>query len=169
MLGIAEIQGRDMTSISSIPQHPEPRAQFDAGVAPAESEASVAASPAEEAGDAGLAADPGEPEDMQAKLDRLIDSQAESGALSGAQAKELRSFFAQRIGGEVAAQRGSAPESAAPTRPISEAATRQLDAMSAFLDKLRNAAASGSITYGSNSGTSSNGSSATGWVIDTKA
>ncbi len=155
-----------MTSISSIPQQSDPRAQFDAGFAPAESEARVAAVNAAEADDTGLAADPGEPEDMQAKLDKLIDSQAESGALSSEQAKELRSFFAQRIGGEVATQRN---DNAAPSKPISEAATRQLDAMSAFLDKLRNAAASGSITYGNNSGTSSNGSSATGWVIDTKA
>lgn len=158
-----------MTSISAIPQHPE-RAPIDAAFAPVELEARDAASlPAEpEAGDAALSADPGEPEDMQAKLDRLIDSQAESGALSDAQANELRSFFAQRVGGETVSK-GEAQASASPTRPISEAATRQLDAMAAFLDKLRNAAASGAITYGSNSGTSSNGSSATGWVIDTKA
>ncbi|NYT41182.1 hypothetical protein HZY97_10470 [Sphingomonas sp. R-74633] len=52
---------------------------------------------------------------------------------------------------------------------ISAAATRQLDAMTAFLEKLRSAAASNSATYGSNAGTTSNGSSATGLVINTNA
>jgi len=158
-----------MTSISAIPQHPE-RASIDAGFVPVELEARAAATQqaAPDAGDTALSADPGEPEDMQAKLDRLIDNQTESGALSDEQANELRSFFAQRIGGETPSK-AEAPTSASPTRPISEAATRQLDAMAAFLDKLRNAAASGAITYGSNSGTSNNGSSATGWVIDTRA
>ncbi|MEP9358476.1 hypothetical protein [Sphingomonas sp. KR3-1] len=55
------------------------------------------------------------------------------------------------------------------TTQISAAASRQLEAMTAFLEKLRSSAASGSSTYGSNAGTTSNGSSATGLVIDTNA
>lgn len=52
---------------------------------------------------------------------------------------------------------------------ISPAATRQLDAMTAFLQKLRDAAASASSTYGGNAGAAGKGSSATGLVIDTNA
>jgi hypothetical protein len=52
---------------------------------------------------------------------------------------------------------------------ISAAATRQLDAMTAFLQKLRDTAASGNSTYGGNAGTSGTSSSATGLVIDRKA
>ena len=167
-----------MTSISSIPQHPDPRSQMDARFA-AEADGRIGGEDREaprripDRIDAAPAVDV--PEDVHGKIDGLIDSQVESGALSDGQADELRSFFAQ--GPATAAQDATGPmpartdasPDAGATKPISEAATRQLDAITAFLQKLRDAAASGAITYGSNSGTSSNGSSATGWVIDRQA
>jgi hypothetical protein len=136
----------------------------------------------------------GKPGDMKTKIDSMIDEQVKSGALTDDQAEELKGFFAQGPDGGQGGPGGpGGPQGAGGPPPgpppsgdsdsddddstddttvqtqISEAAARQLEAMTAFLEKLRSAASSGSSTYGSNAGTSSNGSSATGLVINTNA
>lgn len=134
----------------------------------------------------------GKPGDMKGKIDGLIDEQVKSGALTDDQAAELKSFFAQGPDGGQGGPGGAKGAGGPPPGPppassdsdsdddstdsstdsatqISEAAARQLEAMTAFLQKLRDSAASGSATYGNNAGTTSNGSSATGMVIDTQA
>ncbi|MFS2109299.1 hypothetical protein ACCC88_06415 [Sphingomonas sp. Sphisp140] len=181
-----------MTSISPLSQRMDPRAQMDARISAAASAGAIstddqaALSGALDNIDSSLAADGtkgGKPGDMKAKIDGLIDGQVDSGALSEDQAAELRDFFAQGpVGGPGGPQGAGGPPPGPPpsndddsddasstTTQISEAAARKLEAMSAFLQKLRDSAASGSSVYGSNAGTSSNGSSATGWVIDSKA
>lgn len=187
-----------MTSISSMTPRPDPRAQMDARIAAAASAGTIssddqnALSSALDTIDSSLASDRasgGKPGDMKDRINGLIDSQVESGALTDDQAEELKSFFAQGPdggkGGPGGPQGAGGPPPGPPpsasgdsdgdsddtdtTTQISEAAARQLEAMTAFLQKLRDAAASGSATYGSNAGTSSNGSSATGWVIDRQA
>ncbi|MBB4837454.1 hypothetical protein HNP52_000505 [Sphingomonas kyeonggiensis] len=188
-----------MTSISSLSQRPDPRAQMDARIGAAASAGTIssddqnALSSALDTIDTSLASDRasgGKPGDMKERINGLIDSQVESGALTDDQAEELKSFFAQGPdggqGGPGGPQGAGGPPPGPPpsgtsdsdedstddtdtTTQISEAAARQLEAMTAFLQKLRDAAASGSATYGSNAGTSSNGSSATGWVIDRQA
>lgn len=187
-----------MTSISSMTQRPDPRAQMDARIAAAASAGAIssddqnALSSTLDTIDTSLASDRtngGKPGDMKDRINGLIDGQVESGALTDDQAEELKSFFAQGPdggqGGPGGPRGASGPppgpppsssddsdddtSSADPTTQISEAAARQLEAMTAFLQKLRDAAASGSATYGNNAGTSSNGSSATGWVIDRQA
>lgn len=188
-----------MTSISSNVQRFDPRAQMDARISAAASAGSIssedqdALSSALDTIDSSLSADRasgGKPGEMKTKIDSMIDAQVKSGALTDDQAEELKGFFAQGPdggqggpggpGGPQAA--GGPPPSndsdsdddstdgtASAQTPISEAAARQLEAMTAFLQKLRDTAASGSGTYGSNAGTTSNGSSATGLVIDTNA
>lgn len=188
-----------MTSISSMTQRPDPRAQMDARIAAAASAGSIssddqsALSSALDTIDSSLASDRasgGKPGDMKDRVNGLIDSQAESGALTDDQAEELKSFFAQGPGGGQGGPGGPQGVGGPPPGPppsgagasdddstdgtetttqISEAAARQLEAMTAFLQKLRDAATSGSATYGSDAGASSNGSSATGWVIDRQA
>ncbi len=187
-----------MTSISSLSQRPDPRAQMDARIAAAASAGTIssddqnALSSALDTIDSSLSSDRaagGKPGDMKDRINGLIDNQVESGALTDDQAEELKSFFAQGPdggqGGPGGPQGAGGPPPGPPpsasgdsdedsddsntTTQISEAAARQLEAMTAFLQKLRDAAASGSATYGSNAGTSSSGSSATGWVIDRQA
>ena len=190
-----------MTSISSMTQRLDPRAQMDARISAAASAGSIstddqdALSSALDTIDSSLSADRagGKPGDMKDKIDGLIDKQVESGALRDDQAAELKRFFAQGPDGGQGGPGGpDGPQGAGGPPPgpppaasdsdedstdddtrvqtqISEAAARQLDAMTAFLEKLRDAAASGSSTYGSNAARSSNGSSATGLVINTNA
>lgn len=188
-----------MTSISSITTRPDPRAQMDARISAAAAAGSIstddqdALSSALDTIDSSLASDRtsgGKPGDMKTRIDSMIDAQVESGALTDDQAAELKGFFAQGPDGGQGGPGGPHGAGGPPPGPppsgskesddessddasvqtqISEAATRQLEAMTAFLEKLRSAAASGSSTYGSNSGTTSNGSSATGLVINTNA
>ncbi|MDG2533219.1 hypothetical protein P6144_06145 [Sphingomonas sp. HITSZ_GF] len=187
-----------MTSISSMTQRFDPRAQMDARISAAASAGTIstddqnALSSALDTIDSSLASDRasgGKPGDMKTKIDGIIDEQVKSGALTEDQAAELKSFFAQGPDGGEGGPGGPQGAGGPPPGPppassdadsddedatdtatqISEIAARQLEAMSAFLEKLRDAAASGSSTYGSNAGKSSNGSSATGLVIDTNA
>lgn len=163
-----------MTSISSMSQ------RMDARIAAAASAGTISADDRDAlrgalgAIDSSLASDqPGGSGaiGMQGRIDGLIDAQTRNGTLTDDQAAELRRFFAQGPDGDPAASppsRGDTPGDDAGT-PISEAAARQLDAMSAFLQKLRDAAASGAATYGGNARTRGNGDTATGWVIDRQA
>jgi hypothetical protein len=152
-----------------------PRAQMDARISAAASAGTIgtddqaALNGAPDSIDTSLAAESAGPGDMKAKIGGLIDGQVDSGTLSEDQAAELRDFFAQGPAGGPPPSNGDSADSSSRTTQISEAAARKLDAMGAFLQKLRDSAASGSNVYGSNAGTSSNGSSATGWVIDSKA
>lgn len=173
-----------MTSISSTPQRMDPRARLDARIAAAASAGAMSADDRDalrgalDAIDSSLAsAGPasdgagGNPGDMKRRIDGLIDAQAKSGALSDGQAAELRRFFAQGPDSGSGGPPPSAADRASDEAgtPISEAAARQLDAMTAFLQKLRDAAASGSATYCGNARTNGSGGPATGRVIDRQA
>ena len=174
-----------MTSISSTPQRMDPRARLAARIAAAASAGAISADDRDalrgalDTIDASLAsASPASnraggdgPGDMKSRIDGLIDAQAKSGALTDGQAAELRSFFAQGPDSGSGNPPPSASDHAGDEAgtPISEAAARQLDAMTAFLQKLRDAAASGASTYGGNARTNGKGGPATGRVIDRQA
>ncbi|MBN8810529.1 MULTISPECIES: hypothetical protein [unclassified Sphingomonas] len=162
-----------MTSISSIAQ------RMDARIAAAASAGTISADDRDALRgalgtiDSSLASDhPGSGTGgMKGRIDGLIDAQTRRGALTDDQAAELRRFFAEGPDGGPGSPPPSGDEIPGDDTgtPISEAAARRLDAMSAFLQKLRDAAASGTTTYGGNAGTRGNGDSATGWVIDRQA
>ncbi len=162
-----------MTSISSMSQ------RMDARIAAAASAGTISADDRDAlrgalgAIDTSLASDhpEGGAGGMKGRIDGLIDAQTKSGALTDDQAAELRRFFAQGPDGGPGDPPPSRDDTAdgADGTPISEAAARRLDAMSAFLQKLRDAAASGATTYDGNAGTRGNGDSPTGWVIDRRA
>ncbi|MCP4617162.1 MAG: hypothetical protein GY844_12110 [Bradyrhizobium sp.] len=159
-----------MNVISSTSRRTDPHARMDARIA--------AAAPARAtgSGDRNLASDraaDGKPGDMRERIDGLVDQQVKSGLLTDDQAAELRRFFAEGPGGKEAppaSRDGDLADSAdgTATTRISDAAARQLDAMAAFLQKLRDAATSSSV-YRGNAETSGNGGAATGRVIDRQA
>lgn len=128
--------------------------------------------------------------DMKARMDDLIQQQVDSGALTDDQASELQSFFAQGPeggedtggpGGPGGPRGASGPLPAKPedsseeasdddssnstTSPVSDAASTKLDALEAFLEKLRASQASSS-GYGASANKTS---AATGLVLDSLA
>jgi hypothetical protein len=117
--------------------------------------------------------------DMKTRMDSLIDQQVEAGTLTDEQAEELKELFAAGpangaqgpggMGGPGCAG-GPPPSSESDeeedeTVDAAEAAAKQLDAIMAFLETLRNSLSSG--LYGE-SGTTSGGGNA-GLVVDTQA
>jgi hypothetical protein len=115
---------------------------------------------------------------MKGRIDGLIQQQVESGALSDDQASELQSFFAQGPEGEGQGPGGPGGPGGPPPPPpgepsdadsdssgtVSDAASTKLQALEAFLERLR-ASQSSTTGYGATSQTSS----ATGLVLDSLA
>lgn len=176
-----------MTSISSS-QFTSPRAMMDSRISAAVSAGSIDTEDQEALGkaldaiDATLSASRtsgARPSgDMKARMDSLIDQQVEAGMLTDEQAEELKELFAAGPAGGAQGPGGMGGPGGPPPPPPSdtdedndetldatEAAAKQLDAIMAFLETLRNSLSSG--LYGE-SGTTSGGGNA-GLVVDTQA
>lgn len=131
--------------------------------------------------------------DIKSKVDSLIDEQVKSGKLTDDQADELKTLFAQGPGStDKASGTGGVEGMGGPRGPggpggpppcggassgddededddetTTEDATAQLDALMAFLEKLRETLSSG--VYGESGSTASSGSGNSGLVVNATA